>query len=230
MNNIKQMQKTHKKGGEENMIRKERGITLIALIISVVVMVILATVTINSIYNMAIVQKAQNGVQQYARESVKENEMLDSIPGLIENTTGKLSRIINGAGITLNKTELTIDAPGGTKTSEQLTATLNNISGTITWSSSNNTVATVSNNGTVTAVAAGTATITATVTVDGDDYTAECVVTVQPGVTLISFTINGESYQAQEGSTWEEYFTSNLNPRNSCKKLWKCIFWSMRVS
>lgn len=50
---------------------------------------------------------------------------------------------------------------------------------TVTWSSSNTSVATVSS-GTVSGVAAGTAVITAKITVGGLDYTAQCVVTVNP--------------------------------------------------
>jgi phi13 family phage major tail protein len=48
----------------------------------------------------------------------------------------------------------------------------------VTWSSSAETYATVSNSGVVTGVAEGTATITATITVDGESYTGTCVVTV----------------------------------------------------
>jgi uncharacterized protein YjdB len=47
----------------------------------------------------------------------------------------------------------------------------------VDWSTSNAEVATVSG-GVVTAVAAGSATITAKITVDGIDYTATCDVTV----------------------------------------------------
>lgn len=48
----------------------------------------------------------------------------------------------------------------------------------ITWSSSADTYATVDSAGIVTAVATGSATITATITVDGTDYTDTCTVTV----------------------------------------------------
>jgi uncharacterized protein YjdB len=47
----------------------------------------------------------------------------------------------------------------------------------VTWTSSDETIATVAA-GVVTAVAAGTATITATITVDGVQYTDTCEVTV----------------------------------------------------
>lgn len=48
----------------------------------------------------------------------------------------------------------------------------------VTWTSSDDTKATVSNAGVVTGVANGTATITATITVDGQTYTDTCTVTV----------------------------------------------------
>jgi uncharacterized protein YjdB len=48
---------------------------------------------------------------------------------------------------------------------------------TVDWSSSDEAVATVED-GVVTAVGAGTATITAKITVDGQDYTDTCAVTV----------------------------------------------------
>jgi hypothetical protein len=67
---------------------------------------------------------------------------------------------------------------------ETLTASYGNVSGTpsITYTSSNTSVATVSGSGniaTVTAVAPGTATITASMTVEGSTYTATCAVTVE---------------------------------------------------
>lgn len=75
--------------------------------------------------------------------------------------------------ITLNKSTATVAA--GATTS--LTATVVPAGSTVTWSSSDDDVATVSS-GTVTGVAAGTATIYATIEADGIPYTAACVVTV----------------------------------------------------
>ena len=79
--------------------------------------------------------------------------------------------------VSLNKDSLTLDV-GGTAT---LTATITPSNATnqnVTWSSDNESVATVDTNGKVTAVAPGTATITVT-TVDGGK-TATCAVTVNP--------------------------------------------------
>lgn len=91
-------------------------------------------------------------------------------------TVGKVSQV-PVKGVTLDKTtlELTAGATG------QLVAKLNPEDATdqsMTWSSSNNGVVTVDQNGSLKAVAAGTATI-AVKTTDGG-YTATCKVTVKP--------------------------------------------------
>lgn len=79
-------------------------------------------------------------------------------------------------GVTLDKTNLSLTV-GGTET---LTATVHPDNATnknVTWSSSNNSVATVDSTGTVTAVGVGTAVITATAQ-DGSGQSATCAVTV----------------------------------------------------
>lgn len=84
-------------------------------------------------------------------------------------------------GITLNKTSLILTTAGQTST---LTATVTPNDATdksVTWTSSNPDVATVSSAGVVTAVANGAATIKAT-TADGSDLTAKCAVTVNISV------------------------------------------------
>jgi len=79
-------------------------------------------------------------------------------------------------GVSLNKTSMSLLVGGN----ETLTATITPTNATnksVTWSSSAPTIATVNNSGLVTAVAAGSATITVTTT-DGNK-TAACSVTVQ---------------------------------------------------
>ncbi|MDR0312912.1 MAG: leucine-rich repeat protein [Treponema sp.] len=103
-------------------------------------------------------------------------------------------------GVSLNKTA-TFMATG---TTETLTVTFNPESAsskTVTWSSSNNTIATVSN-GTITAHSAGTATITVT-TLDGNK-TASCTVTIVAAVAEengLKFTlINNSAYRVEKGT------------------------------
>ncbi len=87
--------------------------------------------------------------------------------------------------VTLNKTELTLEVGG----EETLTATVAPDDATdkaVTWSSDNTAVATVEN-GKVTAIAAGTAAITA----KAGDKTAACTVTVNAPVT---YTVTEEEW------------------------------------
>lgn len=79
-------------------------------------------------------------------------------------------------GITLDKEETTI-LVGITKTLKATIEPANATDKTVIWTSSDEDVATVDENGVVTAVAAGTATITATSN-ENDEVTASCAVTV----------------------------------------------------
>lgn len=86
------------------------------------------------------------------------------------------SPVIPATGITLNKSELSLELGN----SEILVATVtpNNVTnGSVTWSSSNTSVVSVSPNGMVTAHAVGSAVITASTT-DGTNLRAICNVTV----------------------------------------------------
>jgi Leucine-rich repeat (LRR) protein len=111
------------------------------------------------------------------------------------STTINLTYVIPVTGVSLNKTTTTIIV-GAT---EQLTATIAPNDATdpsVTWSSSNDNVATVAQDGTITAVAAGNATITVTTT-DGNK-TASCVVTVN--VPTYTVTVNGGTGATGAGS------------------------------
>ncbi|MDO4175774.1 MAG: S-layer homology domain-containing protein, partial [Eubacteriales bacterium] len=91
-------------------------------------------------------------------------------------------------GITLDQAELTLTAGE----SAQLTATVqpeNATNPTVTWSSNDEDVATVDDNGNITAVGVGTATITA----QAGDQTATCVVTATPIARTISVSGKADS-------------------------------------
>lgn len=82
----------------------------------------------------------------------------------------------NGAipTITLDKSTLSLTVGGATGS---ISATVSPAGSTVTWKSSDTAIATVSS-GTVTAVKAGTCTVTASITIDGVTYSADCAVTV----------------------------------------------------
>ena len=86
---------------------------------------------------------------------------------------------VSVTGVSLDKTELSLTV-GDTETLTATVAPANATNQNVTWASSDPSVATVDAAGKVTAVGAGTATITAT-TVDGG-FTAICTVTVRPDI------------------------------------------------
>jgi hypothetical protein len=132
--------------------------------------------------------------------------------------------IIKAEGVTLNTTNTTI-ALGSTKT---LTATVlpeDATMRTVTWKSSNTDVATVDENGVVTTVGAGTATITATAA-DGKGAYAECKVNVI--YNTITLTDASSSYSnATEATANTIKYTRTFNSTN-----WQALYvpFSMKYS
>ena len=89
------------------------------------------------------------------------------------------------SSISLNKTSASLLIGGTVTLSVSSSYPLDAVDKTVSWSSSNTSVATVNaSTGVVTAVAAGTATITATAN-DGSGTTATCSVTVYPAGTIV---------------------------------------------
>ena len=88
----------------------------------------------------------------------------------------------------------------------------------ITWSSSNEAVATVDASGKVTGVAAGTATITATS--EGGVATASCTVTVQ-AIAVTGVTLNKTTITINKGAT--ETLTATVSPSNATNQ---AVTWS----
>lgn len=147
-------------------------------------------------------------------------DMLDNIANqtqyAVTEQIGHLREAIDG----LVKAELKLNAASGTlytqdKTSTTLKVTTN-LEGTVTWKSSNTKVATVDSNGVITAKAAGTANITATlggktatykVTVKNAMTINKTAVTVYAGGTPAKYTLKATS--ALGGTV--KYATNNKN-------------------
>ncbi|MCM1467762.1 MAG: Ig-like domain-containing protein, partial [Alistipes sp.] len=95
-----------------------------------------------------------------------------------------VSQPVDINGIVLSSDSLILTA-GSKETLEAAVLPANTTeSGEVTWKSSNTSVATVDNNGNVTAVAEGTAAIAAEVTGSKGTFTAECTITVEKGPQL----------------------------------------------
>ena len=133
------------------------------------------------------------------------------------NNTEQNNNTVSVSGVTLDKTSVSLEV-GATLT---LTATVspdNATNKTITWSSSDDAIATVDENGKVTAVAAGTVTITA----KAGDKTAECKVTVSAKVIAVeSITFDESSLSLPVGDS--KTLTATVSPENADNKT---VTWS----
>ncbi|MCI8291473.1 MAG: hypothetical protein HFJ24_00670 [Clostridia bacterium] len=69
---------------------KERGITLVALIITIVVIVILGAVTINAAFGSGIIDTAVNGTISYEVAQKKEKVTFDELDGSLQNIVAKI--------------------------------------------------------------------------------------------------------------------------------------------
>ena len=75
------------------MLRGEKGITLVALIITIIILVILAAVSIATVYNMGIVNHAINGTERYASEAKREEQEMQSTTNLVDQTVANIQAI-----------------------------------------------------------------------------------------------------------------------------------------
>ena len=81
-------------------LKEERGITLLALIITIIILVILALITINSAYMSGIIQFGVNGAKDYAKATIEENKIMEdtasmmssAIVNIKEMTLGEMTR------------------------------------------------------------------------------------------------------------------------------------------
>ena len=132
--------------------------------------------------------------------------------------TCKVTVYIAVTGVTVSPTTATLGV-GDTKTIKATVKPSDATTKTVTWKSSKTSVATVSSSGKVTAVAAGTATITAT-TKDGA-FTATCKVTVNSSVKVTGVTLDKTSVNLKIGAATQ--LTPTVKPSNATNK---AVSWS----
>ena len=134
--------------------------------------------------------------------------------GAVQNIGEENIEIINPTSVTLDKTTLTVKE-GTTESVKATIAPSNATSKTVTWSTSNASVATVSG-GTITGIAKGSAIITAK-TVNG--LTATVKVTVTENTDIVKPTgisLSQSSLTLEEGDT--ETLTATVAPSNATNK------------
>ena len=243
-------------------MKKQKGITLVALVITIAIMLILAGVTISVSLKGGLFSKANEATSQMQIEAEKEQLLMATLVALGKNgkvdltkldsnlptgfqktgtgtyksSTGNIYQVtvdadiilLNGTEgepeepdtpvvppatptITLSTTQITKEITNGVSETVTLTATLNNASGDLTWTSSDTSVAEISGSGTtrtITLKKAGTVKIT----VSYGSVNAICNITVtEKQATLLSFTIDGTTYYAEEGMTWYNWVNSSYN-------------------
>ena len=175
--------------------KEERGITLIALVVTIVVLIILATISINAVLGEnGLVRQAEKAGDMQANAEASDSEALSEYDKIVANALAEANG--NGGSQTPETPDepqepetptVAVESVSLDKTSEiispnetlQLTATVTPSDASnknVTWSSENLSIATVDSNGLVTAVGAGNTTIT--VTTEDGGKTASCSVTV----------------------------------------------------
>ena len=133
------------------------------------------------------------------------------------NLSASCKVIVNptlATSITLDKTEVELEA---TQTATLVATVIPELATnkSVTWSSSNESVATVDENGVVTAIAVGEATITATTT-DGSNLTASCKVIVNPTLaTSIALDKSEVELEATQTATLVATVLPELTTNNS---------------
>ena len=73
--------------------KKENGITLIALIITIIILVILAAVSIRAAYNSGIIDYSINGTRRYMEEEKKEQSTLSETESHLKSLLEKISNL-----------------------------------------------------------------------------------------------------------------------------------------
>lgn len=160
-------------------------------------------------------QSSADGIGSYTSKMVPvsgwDSSLSDVGPSNITNGRLNVAKLMNADDpyVSLEDSSFTISKD---KTKQINVSSYN---GTLSYSSSNTSVATVSNSGLITAVAAGSATITVTATKGGKNATATVSVTVVNPINCTSITLNPSSTSIEAGTTYSIVPTMTYTPSNA---------------
>lgn len=76
-----------------NMKKTNKGITLVALVITIIILIILAGVSINAIMNEGIIHNAKDARDEFSEEKDKEQEKLTYIDALLEYANVEITNV-----------------------------------------------------------------------------------------------------------------------------------------
>ena len=79
------------------MLREEKGITLVALIITIIVLIILAAVTIIAVQDSDLIARTQNATIIYAANQVYENSVVGNMDKKV-SYVDSIVRSVNAGG------------------------------------------------------------------------------------------------------------------------------------
>lgn len=66
------------------MLKSSKGITLVALVITIIVLLILAGVTLSIVFNDGLIEKSQNAVDKYSNAQDYENDLLTNFMNRVD--------------------------------------------------------------------------------------------------------------------------------------------------
>lgn len=89
------------------MLREEKGITLVALIITIIVLIILAAVTIMSFQNNNLINTAVNGTINYANAQNYEQKAMEDLYTTLSTKVNQIEKAQQG----INRPQPTEDTP-----------------------------------------------------------------------------------------------------------------------
>lgn len=84
------------------MLRQENGITLVALIITIIVLIILAAVTIMAVTNNGMIDKVIQGTENYANAQYHEVNELEHASNTLDKVVSNITKLEQSWSSVLN--------------------------------------------------------------------------------------------------------------------------------